>query len=268
MDRPLLLPPLPPPPAPTPHPPAPTSPLFPFPNNLPAPLPPNSEIIANLAKAAGLATMIAAMRPDIDNVDEYVRNTTARAFSGEGGRLPAAGSGVLVPLGCRCARAAAWARARPACRRAPTSRRPLSHAASAVVASALGIPALLPFLKAVCQSKKSWQARHTGIKVVQQIAILMGCAVLPHLKSLVDIVKHGARPGLLAPRRPCLLVCGSAPEQLADIVERGAPSCCLPGPLRPRPSPPSGLAGGNVRARASSRLGRAQERPLLPPARG
>ncbi|KAL4858600.1 Splicing factor 3B subunit 1 [Chlorella vulgaris] len=99
------------------------------------------EIIANLAKAAGLATMIAAMRPDIDNVDEYVRNTTARAFS--------------------------------------------------VVASALGIPALLPFLKAVCQSKKSWQARHTGIKIVQQIAILMGCAVLPHLKSLVDIVKHG-----------------------------------------------------------------------------
>ena len=99
------------------------------------------EIIANLAKAAGLATMIAAMRPDIDNVDEYVRNTTARAFS--------------------------------------------------VVASALGIPALLPFLKAVCQSKKSWQARHTGIKIVQQIGILMGCAVLPHLKSLVDILKHG-----------------------------------------------------------------------------
>lgn len=61
-----------------------------------------------------------------------------------------------------------------------------------MVASALGIPALLPFLKAVCQSKKSWQARHTGIKIVQQIAILMGCAVLPHLKSLVDIVKHGA----------------------------------------------------------------------------
>jgi len=65
-----------------------------------------------LAKAAGLATMISTMRPDIDNVDEYVRNTTARAF--------------------------------------------------AVVASALGIPALLPFLKAVCKSKKSWQARHTG----------------------------------------------------------------------------------------------------------
>jgi splicing factor 3B subunit 1 len=99
------------------------------------------EIISNLSKAAGLATMIAAMRPDIDNIDEYVRNTTARAFS--------------------------------------------------VVASALGIPALLPFLKAVCQSKKSWQARHTGVKIIQQIAILMGCAVLPHLRSLVEIMEQG-----------------------------------------------------------------------------
>ncbi|CCJ31044.1 unnamed protein product, partial [Pneumocystis jirovecii] len=92
------------------------------------------EIISNLSKAAGLAHMISTMRPDIDHVDEYVRNTTARAFS--------------------------------------------------VVASALGIPALLPFLKAVCRSKKSWQARHTGVKIVQQIAILMGCAILPHLTNL------------------------------------------------------------------------------------
>ena len=65
--------------------------------------------------------------------------------------------------------------------------------AFAVVASALGIPSLLPFLKAVCRSKKSWQARHTGIKIVQQIAILMGCAVLPHLKSLVEIIENGLK---------------------------------------------------------------------------
>lgn len=96
------------------------------------------EIISNVAKAAGLATMISVMRPDIDHVDDYVRNTTARAFS--------------------------------------------------VVASALSIPALLPFLRAVCRSKKSWHARHTGVKIVQQIAILMGCAVLPHLKGLVDCI--------------------------------------------------------------------------------
>ncbi|OII71016.1 HEAT repeat family protein [Cryptosporidium andersoni] len=99
------------------------------------------EIISNLSKAVGLATMIATMRPDIDHPDEYVRNTTARAF--------------------------------------------------AVIASALGIPSLIIFLQAVCQSKKSWQARHTGIKIVQQIAIIMGCAILPHLKNLVQIISHG-----------------------------------------------------------------------------
>ncbi|WVN87540.1 uncharacterized protein L203_102723 [Cryptococcus depauperatus CBS 7841] len=101
------------------------------------------EIISNLAKAAGLAHMISTMRPDIDHVDEYVRNTTARAFS--------------------------------------------------VVASALGIPALLPFLRAVCRSKKSWQARHTGIRIIQQIAIMMGCAILPHLRQLVDAIADGLK---------------------------------------------------------------------------
>ena len=99
------------------------------------------EIISNLFKAAGLAHMNSSMRLDIDHADEYVRNTTARAFS--------------------------------------------------VVASALGIPSLLPFLKAVCRSKKSWQARHTGIRIVQQIAIMMGCAVLPHLRYLVNCIAHG-----------------------------------------------------------------------------
>ncbi|KAK9938797.1 hypothetical protein M0R45_015517 [Rubus argutus] len=99
------------------------------------------EIISKLSKAVGLGTMIVAMRPDIDHVDEYVRNTIARAFS--------------------------------------------------VVAYAVGIPALLPFVKAVCQSKKSWQARHTGIKIVQQIAILIGPAVLPHLTLLVEIIENG-----------------------------------------------------------------------------
>jgi splicing factor 3B subunit 1 len=85
--------------------------------------------------------MIATMRPDIDNVDEYVRNTTARAL--------------------------------------------------AVVASALGVPALLPFLRAVCLSRKSWHARHTGVRVVQRVAILLGCSVLPHLRALVECVEGG-----------------------------------------------------------------------------
>jgi len=36
-------------------------------------------------------------------------------------------------------------------------------------------------------------ARHTGIKVVQQIAILMGCAILPYLRALVEIIEHGLK---------------------------------------------------------------------------
>ncbi|KAK4527735.1 hypothetical protein GAYE_SCF46G5816 [Galdieria yellowstonensis] len=124
------------------------------------------EIISNLAKAAGLATMIATMRPDIDNPDEYVRNTTSRAF--------------------------------------------------AVVASALGIPALLPFLRAVCRSKKSWQARHTGMKIVQQIAILMGCAVLPHLRSLVEIIEEG----LVDEQTKIRTICALA---IAALAEASAP---------------------------------------------
>jgi len=120
------------------------------------------EIISNLAKAAGLATMIATMRPDIDSPDEYVRNTTSRAV--------------------------------------------------AVVASALGIPSLLPFLKAVCQSRKSWQARHTGIKIVQQIALLMGVAVLPYLRELVEIVSHGLVDDMQKVRIMTALTCAALAE--------------------------------------------------------
>lgn len=130
--------------------------------------------------------MISTMRPDIDNMDEYVRNTTARAF--------------------------------------------------AVVASALGIPSLLPFLKAVCKSKKSWQARHTGIKIVQQIAILMGCAILPHLRSLVEIIEHGrsccTRPHTLGSTRAC---------SRSDC-------CCLHG------NPSSGLVDEQQKVRTISAL--------------
>jgi len=63
--------------------------------------------------------------------------------------------------------------------------------ALAVVASALGVPSMLPFLKAVCQSRKTWYARHTGVKTVQQVAILLGCSILPFLSQLVEIIAHG-----------------------------------------------------------------------------
>lgn len=80
------------------------------------------------------------------------------------------------------------------------------YRAFAVVASALGIPSLLPFLKAVCRSKKSWQARHTGIKIVQQIAILMGCAILPHLKNLVEIIENGKQRDHVIAYLACVII--------------------------------------------------------------
>jgi hypothetical protein len=91
--------------------------------------------------------------------------------------------------------------------------------AFSVVASALGIPALLPFLKAVCQSKKSWQARHTGIKIVQQIAILLGCAVLPHLKARDR--PPGARrppPPAAGRRLPCVCACSEPRRHLRCVA--------------------------------------------------
>lgn len=120
------------------------------------------EVISNLSKAAGLATMIAVMRPDIDSADEYVRNITSRAF--------------------------------------------------AVVASALGISAILPFLKAVCLSKKTWQARHTGLKIIQQIAVLSGVGVLPHLQALVDI----SAPGLIDENQKVKIMSALAISSLAE----------------------------------------------------
>ena len=74
----------------------------------------------------------------------------------------------------------------PALRKAAPSMRAL-----AVVATSLGVPALLPFLRAVCRSKKSWHARHTAVRVVQQIAIALGVGVLPHLRALVECIAHG-----------------------------------------------------------------------------
>lgn len=97
------------------------------------------EIISNLAKAAGLPTMITALRPNVDHNDLHVRNATARAL--------------------------------------------------AVVALALSIPSVLPFIKAVCKSTKSWQARYTGCKMVQQVATMLASGVLPHLPGLIECVK-------------------------------------------------------------------------------
>ena len=84
------------------------------------------------------------------------------------------------------------------------------------------------------------QARHTGIKIVQQIAILMGCAVLPHLKSLVDIVKHGEPVDSISvgvwTNPPCAVASLAAVSGGAATCQRGRRCRC---PLHSSPPPPN-----------------------------
>lgn len=58
--------------------------------------------------------------------------------------------------------------------------------AMAVVGKALGVANVIPFLNAVCHSRKSWRIRQSGVRITQQIGILMGIGILPHLTGLVE----------------------------------------------------------------------------------
>lgn len=69
--------------------------------------------------------------------------------------------------------------------------RNLAARTMAIVGKALGVPSLLPFIKAVCHSTKSWRARHTGVKIIQQLAILLGIGILPHLTGMVECIRDG-----------------------------------------------------------------------------
>ena len=60
--------------------------------------------------------------------------------------------------------------------------------ALAVVSASLGLEEVLPFLQAVCLSKNA-EARHTGCKVIQQVALMMGASVLRYLGPLVQCLK-------------------------------------------------------------------------------
>lgn len=74
----------------------------------------------------------------------------------------------------------------------------------AIVASALGLLKVLPFVKAVIRSKKSWQARHTGIRIVHHICILLGggngALILPFLAQLIDVLQPGLSDELIQVR--------------------------------------------------------------------
>lgn len=67
--------------------------------------------------------------------------------------------------------------------------RNITSRALAVVAKALGLPKVLPYINAMCHSRKSWRARHTGVKIIQQIAILMGADILRHLIPIIRCIR-------------------------------------------------------------------------------
>ncbi|EDK46389.1 hypothetical protein LELG_04570 [Lodderomyces elongisporus NRRL YB-4239] len=127
------------------------------------------EIISNLTKAVGFANMVSTLRPDLDHVDEYVRNVASRVL--------------------------------------------------AIVASTIGLQQFLPFLKAVVRSKQAWTARHTGIKIVQQLCISLGkgngSTILPFLLQIVEILTPAINDELQQVRAITALTLA----QLAESVE-------------------------------------------------
>lgn len=88
----------------------------------------------------------------------------------------------------------------------------------AIVANTLGLVNFLPFLKAVIKSKKNWMARHTGIKIVQQLCILLGGgngnSILPYLSQLIEVLNPGLTDEALQVRTITALTLA----QLADNV--------------------------------------------------
>lgn len=74
----------------------------------------------------------------------------------------------------------------------------------AIVASAIGLVKVLPFVKAVIRSKKSWQARHTGIRIVHHICILLGggngALILPFLSQILEVLQPGLSDELVQVR--------------------------------------------------------------------
>lgn len=97
------------------------------------------EIVANLARSAGLVSMITSLREDLSVPDDYTRNLVSRTF--------------------------------------------------AVVANTLGVQAMVPFLRSICLNKdETYLVRHTGLRIIQSMAVTMGPSILPHLNHLVDCV--------------------------------------------------------------------------------
>ena len=82
---------------------------------------------------------------------------------------------------------------RPDIESSDESIRTITAKSLAIVASSLGVNEFFPFLKAINETKKNWTIRETGIKTVQQLAMLIGNGVLPYLQMLIEIIQLGLK---------------------------------------------------------------------------
>ena len=67
----------------------------------------------------------------------------------------------------------------------------------AILANTFGIKNLLPFLKIVCNSRKNYLIRFTGIKIIQQISILMKHSIRPFINELILIISKNLNDEIL-----------------------------------------------------------------------
>ncbi|CAI5759349.1 unnamed protein product [Candida verbasci] len=89
----------------------------------------------------------------------------------------------------------------------------------ATVANTIGLKSFLPFLKAVIKSKKNWTARHTGIKIIQQLCILLGkgngSQILPFLSTITEILRPTINDESLQVRLISVLTISQLAENVA-----------------------------------------------------
>ena len=73
--------------------------------------------------------------------------------------------------------------------------RAMTGRAVAAVAQALGVDPMMPFVRALCGSTSSWEARDTGMRSMGSIAQLLGRGLIPRMKELVGLCVQSLHEG-------------------------------------------------------------------------
>jgi len=75
--------------------------------------------------------------------------------------------------------------------------RGLTARTMAIVGQRLGVDQIVPFLRAVCASQKSWKARHTGAKLIYELCMVLGVGMRQHLRDMLSCIAPINMPSLL-----------------------------------------------------------------------